>query len=96
MSAAAIDVRKAVAYAVLESAGDRIAARKAVAYAVLDASVAVSVRKALAYAVLHDPSVDTSLPPSGAGNLLRGVVQGLVRGVVRDNGCFVSGNEITR
>lgn len=60
MSVNAIDVRKTVAYAVLQSAGDRIGVSKTVAYAVLDSSVVISVRKAVGYAVLFDTTVSLS------------------------------------
>lgn len=55
MSVNAIDVRKTQAYAVLESAGDRIGLRKVVAYALMDAAAGVSVQKVVAYAVLQPP-----------------------------------------
>lgn len=60
MSANAIDVRKAVAYAVLTSTGDRIGVRKAQAYAVLDSTATISVRKAVGYAVLFDTTISLS------------------------------------
>lgn len=63
MSVAAIDVRKAVAYAVLDSAGDGVGVRKAVAYAVLDGAAGVNVRKAIAYAVLDSAVPDVGRKP---------------------------------
>lgn len=54
-----IQVRKAVGYAVLQSAGDRIGLQKAQAYAVLNSTALVSIRKATAYAVLFDTTIST-------------------------------------
>lgn len=58
--ATAVNVRKALGYAVLTSTGDRVAIQKALGYAVLNSSAVISVRKTVGYAVLFDPTINLS------------------------------------
>lgn len=60
--ATAVNVRKAHAFAVVTSTGDRIAVRKTLAYAVLDSGSTIVVRKAHAYAVLADAAASRRRP----------------------------------
>lgn len=79
----AVNLRKAAAYVLLDSAQDRVGIRKAYGYALLDsAQDRIGLSKAIGYALL-----DTDLTPWLYGSRrehVKGFVRPLIVGVARD------------